>query len=177
MRLAAIIYCNGQSEAADDLIGGLAETLKARGVRLAGAIQRNDPTESGARCGMDIEDLATGRRLTASLPLNIQPTGCRLDSVALEDAAGLVAASISPEVDLVIVNRFGKQEAQGHGFRAVIEQSVASDLPILTTLNTALRAEFRAFTGEDAEELALDGDDVRRWCEAALSWRASTRSA
>lgn len=165
MKVAAIVYGAGQSEIIDRLLIDVAHRLKATGLKLAGSVQWN----SGERCGMNLEDLASGRQLNASLP-PAQP-GCRLDTSALEDAAGLAAISIEPGLDLVIVNRFGKEEAAGRGFRAVIESAVAKDLPVLTSLRSELCPSFDDFTGEDRVYLAPSQDAVERWCEDVLSHR------
>ncbi|MEX5726690.1 hypothetical protein Ga0609869_000043 [Rhodovulum iodosum] len=52
---------------------------------------------------------------------------CRLDPAALETAVGLVAAGLSSGADLLIVNKFGKHEAAGRGFRYVVAEAVAMD--------------------------------------------------
>ena len=120
MKIAAIGYVHGQGDAVDALLCEVAAALKAEGVKLAGAVQWNVERVGRSRCDMLLEDLATGRRIDAS-DINRASTGCRLDAWALEDAAGLVASSIMPGVGLVIMNRFGKQEVAGQGFRAAIE--------------------------------------------------------
>ncbi|MEQ1671705.1 MAG: DUF2478 domain-containing protein [Hyphomicrobium sp.] len=168
MKLAAITYVHGQGEAVDQLLRELAEDLKASGLKLGGAIQWNRPSQSHSRCDMELEDLASGQRINASDKARAA-NSCRLDAWALEDAAGLVAASIAPGVDFVIVNRFGKQEASGQGFRATIEAAIANDLPVLTSLNVAHQAAFDAFTGGEAGLLAADREAVRAWCRSALA--------
>jgi nucleoside-triphosphatase THEP1 len=160
MRIATVVYEAGQSERADRLLAEVAQSLRASGLRLAGSIQRN----AGTNCAMDLEDLASGQRLNASLPA--VGSGCRLDASALEDAAGLAAVSIGAGVDLVIVNRFGKEELAGRGFRPIIEAAISHDLPVLTSVNRAHKDIFASFAGDCAVSLPLDLTAVEAWCRA-----------
>ena len=52
---------------------------------------------------MERGDLATGRRFFADACPGANADTCRLDETALEDVAGLIASSIGPGIDLVII--------------------------------------------------------------------------
>lgn len=171
MKIAAITYAPGQAEAVDALLCELALKLKAEGYRLAGAIQWNGTPAEGAMCDFDFEDLATGTRFSGCLPKSGRNQGCRLDAPRLEDAAGLTAASIGADVDLVVINRFGKEELAGRGFRQAFGSAVAKGLPVLTALNSAQRDNFGAFTGKAAAELSPSLDAVEHWCREVLERR------
>jgi nucleoside-triphosphatase THEP1 len=173
MQIAVIGYGRGEGEAVDTVLSDVARALQSDGFRLAGAVQWNVERVSHARCDMLLEDLATGKRIDAS-DINRAKNACRLDPYALEDAAGLVAASVTPDVDLVILNRFGKQEASGQGFRAVIEAAIASELPIVLGLNEAYRVAFDAFSGGVAATLANDASVVAGWCRHQIAARRSS---
>jgi nucleoside-triphosphatase THEP1 len=168
MKLAAVIYATGTGPATDDLLARVALDLQRAGLKLAGAVQTNEPRAGTCRCDMTLEDLASGRRIAASEDRGPLAQGCRLDTGALEEVVGLVAASLRPEIDLVIVNRFGKREAEGHGFRPVIEAAVLLDIPVLVALNEAHRAAWNAFAGEETVHLPPAFDSVGRWCEGVL---------
>lgn len=172
MQIAAIAYAPKQGDAVDVILCDLARDLRGRGVHLAGAIQWNVARVSHSRCDMELEDLATGRRIDAS-DKKRAANGCRLDAWALEDAAGLVAASIVPGIGLAIFNRFGKQEVAGQGFRAAIETAIAAELPVLLSVNETYRAAFDAFTGGEARVLPADRAAVAAWCDAILKDRAA----
>ncbi len=166
MKIAAIGYVHGQGDAVDLLMCDVARAMSAGGVKLAGAVQWNVERVGRSRCDMTLEDLATGQRIDAS-DINRAATACRLDPWALEDAAGLVASSIGPGVGLVILNRFGKQEVAGQGFRSAIEAAIANDLPVLLSVNANYREAFDAFCGGEAVVLPADIDAVTAWCRAA----------
>ncbi|ARE41845.1 hypothetical protein RGUI_3704 [Rhodovulum sp. P5] len=155
--------------AADALIAGVAERLRAEGVRLAGAVQRNIDRPDRARCDMVLEVLDGTGTIPISQNLGAMATACRLDPRGLERAVGLAAAAVArADVDLLIVNKFGKQEAEGRGFRPVIGEAMAAGLPVLTTVNTENRAAFLAFSEGIAEELPPDPDRILAWCRAAV---------
>lgn len=167
MRVAAVAYQAGSGEAVDRLLAELANDLRQQGIKLAGAVQLNEPRPGQARCAMVLEDLATGERYDVSSTQDNDPNACRMDSYALEEVAGRLAGSIGPDIDLVILNRFGKQEAARAGFRAIIEAAVSNELPLLTGLNTAHRPLWDAFTSGAGEYLAPDKDTLNEWARDA----------
>jgi hypothetical protein len=81
----------------------------------------------------------------------------------LEEAALLAEASIEPSVALVIINRFGKQEAEGRGFRQAIEAAILLDRPVLVGVSEANRVKWESFTGSEAEYLPCSIDAVLVW--------------
>lgn len=169
MKLAAIVYEPGDAKAIDALLVKLAAALKARGWRIAGAIQHND---TGNACAnMVLEDIASGRNFDISVPGEKKRDSCSLDPAALEDVAGQVAATLDPRTDLVIVNRFGKQEVLGNGLRSVIESAIAADLPVLTALCATHLESWNGFTGESDERLPATLAGVLDWCASLLAER------
>ncbi|MEZ5901495.1 MAG: DUF2478 domain-containing protein [Hyphomicrobiaceae bacterium] len=171
MKLAAIAYDAGQGDDIDAVLCAIAHELRAKGYKLAGAVQWNEPREGLPHDAMILEDLSTGRRLDVSGEPAAGGGGCRLDSYALETVAGLVANTIDTNVDLVILNRFGKQEAARAGFRPIIEAAVANELPVLTGLNNAHRALWEDFTSGEGIYLSASPEDVKDWAARTLAER------
>lgn len=119
---------------ADDTLRSVAATLRAEGHRIAGVMPEPCTTPDRHACDMDLIDLASGARLHISQKLGQHSTGCRLDGAAIEAAAmvvanGLAGAKVAP--DLMMLNRFGKQEATGHGFHPVIVSALERGVPVL----------------------------------------------
>lgn len=176
MRVAAILYAADEGPAADTLLACLAQRLRERGWALAGAVQSNVSQSGQSRCDILLEDLASGRIVQASENRGPMASGCRLDSAALEDIVGLSAASLAPETALVIVNKFSKREAEGHGFRPLIEQAVVLDIPVLAAVKPAHLEAWTEFVGGAPTLLPLDEEAVERWCETAIGPAASYRA-
>jgi hypothetical protein len=151
---------------ADRLLAEVADALVAEGWPLAGAVQINSDAGSGRRCNMDLNVLAEGRIIRISQNLGKFAKGCRLDPDGLEQAVGLVARALSGPVRprLLIVNRFGKQEADGRGFRSLIGQALADGIPVLTSVGRANMPVFHAFADGFAEELAPVAAELLDWC-------------
>lgn len=112
---------------------------------------------------MDVRVLPDGAVLRISQDLGPQARGCRLDPATLETAVGLVAASLSSGADLLIVNKFGKHEADGRGFRNVIAEAVALDIPVLVGLNSLNQTAFETFAEGLAIELPPDPIALMAW--------------
>ena len=171
MQVAAILYDGGASAQTDALVVNIARRLKGAGFRLAGAVQSNVDVAGRNRCDIMLEDLATGRIIKTSQDRGPLARGCRLDSGALEETVGLAASSLDAEIDLVIINRFGKQEAEGHGFRPMIEQAVLLGVPVIVGLNRTNLESWRIFVGDVPELLSPELGAIFSWCRANCSAR------
>lgn len=167
-RLAGIIYGTGEGPRIDDLLVATVARLRARGLRLAGAIQHNTDGGDRCRCDMTLEDLASGQRVDISERRGPESRGCRLDSFALEASVGLVAQSLNAPRDLVILNRFGKREAEGHGFRQIVDQAMEAGVPVLVAVSDGQREAWESFTGSYAERLPADIEAIVRWADGAV---------
>lgn len=155
--------------ASDRLLAALADDLKARGLRLAGAVQVNTEVAGQARRAMDLRVLPSGEVVRISQNLGAGATGCRLDPDGLERAAGLVLVAQEASTDLVIVNKFGKQEADlGRGFRPVIERALLDGVPAIVAVAPGHRAAFQAFAEDFAEEVRPDQAALTGWALAAV---------
>ena len=165
-RLAGIIYAEGEGPKIDDLLVTLVERLRSKNVRLGGAIQHNTEGGDRCRCDMTLEDLGSGARVDISERRGPESRGCRLDSFALETCVGLVLENLSPDRDLVVINRFGKREAEGHGFRQVIERAMELGVPVVVGVAKGQQPAWQDFTGAYAETLAADLEPVLAWCLA-----------
>jgi Protein of unknown function (DUF2478) len=172
MKVAAIIYGMGEADRVDAILTALAVQFRAEGLALAGAVQHNTAQACSPCSDMVLEDLSTGRLMDISTPLEQSRGGCRLDATALEDVAGVVAAGLERPVDLVMINRFGKQEMVGNGLRGLIETAVARDIPLITALNGVHRAAWDAFAAGTADILPPDAEAIEDWCRSVLPARA-----
>lgn len=146
---------------ADAAMHAFAAALAADGVRLAGALRvPGDPGTTGRE--MRLRLLGDGAEVIISQNLGPGAQGCRLDAAALEDVvarAGVAMASAR----LLIVNRFGRSEAEGRGFRTLIGQAVSDERPVLLALRPAFLGAFHDFVGDMGTELPADPAALRHW--------------
>jgi hypothetical protein len=112
---------------------------------------------------MDVRVLPDGPILRISQDLGRASRGCRLDPAALETAVGLVSASMGPGSDLLIVNKFGKHEAQGRGFRTVIAEALSKGIPVLVGINTLNLPAFEEFAEGLATRLPPEPTALEIW--------------
>jgi len=152
----------------DLLLYGLATRLTGQGLRVCGTVQINSERADAGPCDMDVKILPSGQVLRISQTLGRASRGCRLDPNALESAVGLVEAALANGADLLIVNKFGKHEAEGRGFRNVIAEAVARDIPVLVGLNGLNTPAFDTFTDGSATRVEADKDALWDWCVAAM---------
>lgn len=155
----------------DLILERLAAILTTRGLRCCGTVQINSEPADKSPCDMDVRVLPDGPVLRISQSLGPSARGCRLDPAALEVAVGLVESRLAAGADLLIINKFGKHEAEGRGFRVVIAQAVAMDVPVLVGVNTLNRAAFEDFAEGLAIHLPPERGALADWVQGAVRGR------
>ncbi|WP_158967444.1 DUF2478 domain-containing protein [Chachezhania sediminis] len=155
----------GDKGAADKCLAAFATEAAARGLRLAGIVQDNVACADSELCDMDAVVLPDGPVIRISQSLGAGSRGCRLDPEALEQAVAEVEQRLAtgPLPDLLIVNKFGKHEAGGRGFRPVIAEALARGIPVLTAVNPGNAEAFAAFAGDMGRRLDADPEALRAW--------------
>lgn len=164
-RIAAV-HCP-EGGGADAIVAAVAGQLKAAGLRLAGHVQRSVADDCGAVTM--VEDVATGALTPITQDLGKSSAACALDPAALAGVAGQLLAVLEGPVDLLIVNRFGRGEAEGGGLRAAIERAVLDDVPVLVMLRAPYRAAWEAFTGGTADMLPAEASAIAAWVARAVA--------
>ena len=147
----------------DRFLRDFAVRLQADGWRLAGVVQTNSDRPGSHHCDMDVRVLPDGPVIRISQVLGEASRGCRLDPAALEQAVALVEAGLELSPDLLIVNKFGKHEAEGRGFRPLIADALSRDIPVLLGVNGLNQDAFEAFSCGYAEEIEADADSLAAW--------------
>ena len=102
--------------------------IEVAGVRLVGTVHTNTPRAGREVCDMNIRVLPDGPVFRISQDLGTGARGCRLASSALEAAVPEVAARLDG-AELLVVNKFGRQEAEGRGLVGVLAEAAARGCP------------------------------------------------
>lgn len=146
----------------DLLIAEVARRLIAGGLTPAGTLQINTPRPGRQKSDMDLWLLPEGPQIRISLDRGEAAAGCRLDTSALEEAAVITAQRL-PAADLLLVNKFGKQEADGHGLADSVAEALAQGKPVLCGMADHFLEGFLTYAAGHAEELPRDADLVVAW--------------
>ncbi|MEM7120429.1 MAG: DUF2478 domain-containing protein [Pseudomonadota bacterium] len=166
MPIAAVL--SDASTSAGLVLTKVARHLQRKGCRLAGAVQTTDPQEARqGTCVMTLSVLPDGPELPIWQELGQHARGCRLDHEALEDVVGLVDRAIESTTDVLIINKFGKREGEGAGFRQTIARAIDLNIPVLVGINEAERQTFESFVGGAGHVLPARLDDVLLWYDRA----------
>jgi nucleoside-triphosphatase THEP1 len=170
LNLAAIVY--RPADDVDSLLTRFANDLICKGHRLGGIVQRNTKGERGQRERMEVIDLMTGRAVRICQDLGNGAGACKLNSAGLAEAATAVTRAVAADVELVIVNKFSKQEASGRGLRAEIADAVTAGLPLLTAVSDNHYDAWMRFTSGFGTTLLCERRIVDEWWEE-MSMRAA----
>jgi nucleoside-triphosphatase THEP1 len=160
--------------ASDAVLAKVVDLLAVQGLRLAGTVQANTERPDRAHCDMDVQVLPDGPSFRISQDLGAHAKGCRLDPGALEQAVMAVGARLEA-AEVLVINKFGKLEAEGRGFCSLIAEALAREMTVLVGVNGLNRAAFEAFAGGMAVCVGNDPEAICRWVLAAQPTQARTQ--
>ncbi len=161
--LVAIHFTTG--DAVDAALGRFADALRGRGLRVVGHLQvRGSELNGDCNCrDMHLRDLASGDLVRISEDRGPEARGCHLDWQALTDLALTLEANLEPGSDelpdVLIVNRYGRSEAEGKGLRGAIEKGLEAGVQVFVAVREGYAdawAEFHAGLAVDAPDLELE---------------------
>ncbi len=82
---------------------------------------------------------------------------------------GHAQARFDAGADAVIINKFGKHEAEGRGFRELIAAALEAEVPVLVGTNALNLPAFLDFTQGLAEALPPEPEALWDWFADALN--------
>ncbi|PVB62352.1 DUF2478 domain-containing protein [Labrenzia sp. 011] len=163
---AAVLTTRGS--AVDVLLQDVCETLRRNGHHVSGVLQRQAEAVDTCCADMGLELLSTGERIEISQPLGKASRGCRLDPRGLAEITARLMRELDAFPDLLVLNRFGKGEQDGQGFRQLIAAAVERNIPVLTAVRPPYLEDWRSFTGTLSVELPENTAGILRWCAAVV---------
>lgn len=126
------------------------------GFTLAGMVQIGKTRPGRSRCDMILEDLGSGEQVEISEDRGPLARGCMLAVPQLMYALELATRSLDENCDLLVVNKFGKTEAEGGGFRPLIVEALTRNIPILIAVPATNLESWRHFAHDLAAEFPID---------------------
>lgn len=173
--IAAVVYPNEHYPQA--VFEGFVRHCRDRKLRMAGVLQHPSCAPDAHHCDIVLEDLADGSRTPIFESRGAAARGCRLDSAALADVTGRIAAAMQCDPDILLLNKFGKVEAEGGGLVDLIGEAVARQVPAVIAVPQRNLAAWRAFAEDYATELSVDLGALQAWCGSVTSKSAADRDA
>jgi len=165
-QIGVVVYDDGLF--ADALIAQCAADLIGSGYRLGGIVQSNTHRPGRRRCDMYVKDLLGGDEIRISLDRGNEARGCRLDPDAFARIDAWVERAVLERVDLLIINKFGKEEAHGRGLRPVIAEALIADIPVVIGVSARNLREFLTFVGDSVTLVTADIEAMTAWCRNAI---------
>ncbi|MGJ4930057.1 DUF2478 domain-containing protein [Bradyrhizobium sp. HKCCYLS2038] len=164
------------STAIQDLLGDFAARLAAAGLRVSGVIEGS--ADKARPCkAMMLRSLDDNSMFSISQDLGPGSPACNLDPEGLALACAAVQQSIIGGTDIVILSKFGKQEAAGGGLADAFGAAISAGLPIITAVSPAMMEAWTRFAGPFAECVPVDVARSPGWIEAWSGRRVTSRSA
>jgi hypothetical protein len=165
---AAVAY--GIDDDPDRLLLDFAEDLRGSGRRVAGIIQLGRARPPGNH-ELDAVVLPSVERVNLGHHHPGAALGCRPDPSRLASVARVIAAAIAEGVDLVVINRFGKLEAEGQGLIHLIKSAVHADIPVVTAVPEHRFAAWLNYSGGMSVRLRCHRVALDHW------WQSVARGA
>lgn len=163
--ITVLTYASGSR--VNDVLLDICGHLASKGYALAGMVQTAKSRPGRSRCDMILEDLGSGTQVEISEDRGPLARGCMLAVSQLLQAIELATRSLDDRCDLLVVNKFGKTEAEGGGFRPLIVEAMARDIPVLIAVPAANLESWRHFAQGLAVEIPAESlsEDTATACQ------------
>ena len=152
--VTALVYADSTRAAAT--MRRLVTAVQAAGASVQGYVQYDLMKPGRSRCDMVLENIATGHQLAISQDRGPGARGCQLDENCLATAMVDLQSGLADMTDLMILNKFGKSEAEGGGFRPLIANALDRGIPVVLGVSWRNVEAWRVFAGDLGREVCLD---------------------
>lgn len=169
-KAAVLIDAN---KSADGLFYDFVNKIALSGAKVGGIVQEIYSTKHGKMGSIDAIEVDTGKHINIKTPHlpNTTPGTCLLDYSMLAECSNAINRAISGDFDLVVIEKFGRQEAKGEGLVDEIMAILASDRPAIISLPQNYKTEWDKMTGGEIEILPPSIDAMLEW------WRNNKKPA
>ena len=138
------------------------------GYQVHGMLQTEDPQIDSCCPTMFLRNLQGESSIQISQALGKGSSGCRVDPGAIAEATVQLENELDSDIDLLILNRFGRCESEGGGLRPAIEKAVSKNIPVLIAVRPKYKAQWDDFVGDFSRNLNCDCEEIIDWCNSAL---------
>jgi nucleoside-triphosphatase THEP1 len=155
----------------NSILRTVAKSLQVKGVKVGGVLQESEFRPNGCCAQLNIVDIRTGKTERITQDRGRESRGCKLDPRGLAAISHCITDAIDADVDLVIINKFGRAESEGDGLLSCIADALLAGVPILTTVREPYVAAWNLYHGGLAIELLPKIDAILQWYDAAYPHR------
>jgi nucleoside-triphosphatase THEP1 len=155
----------------NSILRTVVNSLQVKGVKVGGVLQESEFRPNGCCAQLNIVDIRTGKKERITQDRGRESRGCKLDPRGLAAISHCIADAIDADVDLVIINKFGRAESEGDGLLSCIADALSAGVPILTTVREPYVAAWRLYHGGLAIELQPRIDAILQWYDGAYPHR------
>ena len=167
--IAAIVFRTG--DPVNDILAEVVNRLKHDGCDVTGILQTRVVKDPDSKPEVGVHEIRDGWDLPILEYRGSYSKGCRLDPRAITEVARRLELNLDKGADLMVINRFGKSEAEGYGLRSVLERAFVEGVAVLVAVREDYKPDWDAFHGGMAADLPPDVDQVMAWCRQVWSRR------
>ena len=171
---AAVVY--GVNDDPDRLLLGFAEDLRRSGVRTAGLVQLDGWFCRSSDSDLRVAVLSNSEVVHVAHDRELGAPRCRLDCGGLASLAKVIETAIRDGADLVVINRFGKLEAEGKGLIELIQLAAEAEIPMLIAVPEHRFASWIKYCGGMSVRLPCRRTALDRWWRSSVAMQGAGRS-
>jgi Protein of unknown function (DUF2478) len=160
-RTAAVVFDRGDN--VDAILATAVDALGRAGRTVGGLLQNFGAPIGPGKREMLLRVLPGTDMIPLNDPRGPGVQGCILDTGALARASVRFRQAAQARPDLLLANRFGKEEAAGGGLRADLAEALLAGIPLLVPVSAELLPAWHAFLGAPAEVLPPDVNAILAW--------------
>jgi nucleoside-triphosphatase THEP1 len=160
--LAAVRYEQGVN--INDTPHRVVMRLRGQAFVVGGVLQEIEGRGPERCASLSVVDIRSKKRATITLDRGSEARGCKLDARSLAGIAHCIDDAIACRVDLIVINRFGRAEAEGGGLLSCISDAVCAGIPVLTAVREPYVESWREFHGGLGMELSSRTESILVWC-------------
>jgi molybdate transport system ATP-binding protein len=153
----------------DAILTSAVEQLRGCGATVGGLLQRFGEQLPNGKYRMWVDDIITGQSIRLDKPRGAGASACILDPDALAQAGCMLRRITEAPPDLIIVNRFGRAEANGGGMRPEIADAIYSGAAVLISARFTYLEALEGFLGAPPTVLPPSAAAIARWAEHAIA--------
>jgi len=161
----------GPEQNAEALLAGFTAKRQAEGHKVGGILQESHPETHG----MVMVDILTGERIRLDQNLGSGATSCVLDVHQLTHAAQSVRAALEQSLEILVINKFARQESLGQGLLQELFMAISAGIPVLGSVGPLYLPAWQEMSGGLSTLLTPTEEALEQWWQNLDETRPKTQ--